>query len=273
MITRLVSVLAVVPKEMQARIPTILCIDDDSETLTVRRHFLQSSGYLVVTALSGMEGLRVLKAGAGIDLLLLDYRMPGMDGDEVAQKVRALYPTLPIVIASSVTQFPQQLHTVIDGYVQKGQDPDVLLSTIAKLLDSKSREAAPMDSSTSGRKTVLCAEDDEDQLTARKLVFESAGFDVLLAHSGPEALKLFQANQVDAVVLDYWMPQMKGLSVAREMKRLKPNIPVLVFSGFSSLPDETIGVVDTWMQKRDVEPEELLAEVNRLIENTRESSQ
>jgi len=68
-----------------------------------------------------------------------------------------------------------------------------------------------MESSNSGRKTVLCAEDDEDQLTARKLVFESAGLQCAVARSGPEALQLFQTNHVDAVVLDYWMPRMKGL--------------------------------------------------------------
>jgi CheY-like chemotaxis protein len=256
---------------MQERAPTILCIDDDSETLALRRHFLQSSGYSVVTASSGTDGLRALSDGAGVDLVLLDYMMPGMNGDEVAQKLKGQYPELPVVVVSAVAQLPERLSPVIDGYVQKGRDPDVLLGTVSEILTSRSRKAAPMGSSNSGRKTVLCAEDDPDQLTSRKLVFESAGFDVLLARSGPEALELFQRHPVDAVVLDYWMPRMKGLSVAREMKRLRPNTPIMVFSGFSSLPDETIGVVDTWLQKRDVEPDELLAEVKRLIDNARNS--
>ncbi|MGA7299076.1 MAG: response regulator [Candidatus Sulfotelmatobacter sp.] len=251
---------------MQDRVPTILCIDDDSETLALRRHFLQSSGYSVVTASSGLAGLQALSQGQGIDLVLLDYMMPGMDGDEVAQKLKRQNPQLPVVVVSAVAQLPEGLLTVIDGYVQKGQDPDVLLGTVLKILTSRGKEGAPMESSNLGRKTVLCAEDDEEQLTSRKMVFESAGFDVLLARSGAEALQLFQTHAVDAVVLDYWMPRMKGLSVAREMKQLRPNIPILVLSGFSSLPDETIGVVDTWLQKRDVEPGELLAEVNRLIE-------
>ena len=251
---------------MQDPVPTILCIDDDSETLALRRHFLQSSGYSVVTASSGTEGLQALSQARGIDLVLLDYMMPGMDGDEVAQKLKRQHPNLPVVVVSAVAQLPPRLLTVIDGYVQKGQDPDVLLGTVLKILASRSEEGASMESSNLGRKTVLCAEDDEDQLTARKMVFESAGFDVLLARSGAEALQLFQDHHVDAVVLDYWMPKMKGLSVAREMKQLRANIPILVLSGFSSLPDETIGIVDTWLQKRDVEPDELLAEVNRLIQ-------
>jgi CheY-like chemotaxis protein len=213
-----------------------------------------------------VEGLRALSESQGIDLVLLDYMMPGMDGDEVVQRLKKQHPRLPVVVVSAVAQLPQGLLTVIDGYVQKGQDPDVLLGTVLKILTSRSGEGAPMESSNPGRKTVLCAEDDEEQLTSRKMVFESAGFDVLLARSGAEALQLFQAHSVDAVVLDYWMPRMKGLSVAREMKQLRPNIPILVLSGFSSLPDETIGIVDTWLQKRDVEPGELLAEVNRLME-------
>jgi CheY-like chemotaxis protein len=251
--------------KMQDRVATILCIDDDSETLALRQHFLQSSGYSVITASSGVDGLRALSGGSEIDLVLLDYMMPGMDGDEVAHKLKGQYPQLPVVVVSAVAQLPPRLLTVIDGYVQKGQDPDVLLGTVLRVLTSRSGEAAPMESSNLGRKTILCAEDDEEQLTSRKLVFESAGFDVLLARSGTEALELFQAHPVDAVVLDYWMPRMKGLSVAREMKQRRPDIPILVLSGFSSLPDETIGIVDTWLQKRDVEPDELLAEVNRLI--------
>lgn len=253
--------------DMQGLPPTILCIDDDSETLALRRHFLQNCGYSVITASSGGDGLRALSEKKGIDLVLLDYMMPGMKGDEVAQEMKDQYPKLPVVVVSAVGDLPPSLMKMIDGCVQKGQELDVLLGTVSKILTSHGKEASTMQSSNPGRKTVLCAEDDEDQLTARKLVFESAGFNVLLARNGTEALQLFQTNHVDAVVLDYWMPRMKGLSVAREMKQIRPNTPIVVLSGFSSLPDETIGVVDAWLQKRDVNPDELVAELNRLILN------
>jgi CheY-like chemotaxis protein len=259
---------------MPDRIPTILCIDDDSETLALRRHFLQSCGYAVVTASSGPDGLRVISGKGSIDLILLDYMMPGMNGDEVARRLKGEYPKVPVVVVSAAAQLPPGLLTVIDGYVQKGQDPDILLGTVARFVKSK-REAieAKVDEkaeipipSDSERRTVLCAEDDEDQLSSRRLVFESAGFKVLLARSGTEALQVFRSHAVDAVVLDYWMPGMKGISVAREMKRIRPNTPILVLSGFAALPDETIGTVDAWLQKREVEPGELLAEVSRLTQ-------
>jgi CheY-like chemotaxis protein len=250
---------------MESTAPTILCIDDDSETLALRRYFLQSCGYSVLTASSGKDGLRALDRESSVDLVLLDYVMPGMKGDEVAEKLKGQHPQLPVIVVSAIAQLPQSLMNVIDGYVQKGQDPEVLLTTVSKILRSHGKEGVPMQSAEPGGKTILCAEDDEDQLLSRRLVFESGGFKVILARTGTEALELFRSNPVDAVVLDYWMPRMKGLTVAREMKLLRPGTPILVLSGFSSLPDETIGVVDAWLQKRDVEPGELLAEVNRLI--------
>ena len=257
---------------MQHHAPTILCIDDDADTLALRRHFLQSCGYSVVTASSGTDGLRLASESNAVDLVLLDYMMPGMDGDEVAHKLKIEHPNLPVVVVSAVAQLPPHFLTVIDGYVQKGQDPDVLLSAVSRLLKSNTKEAVLMKGSELEQKTVLCAEDDQDQLTSRRLVFESAGFNVLLARTGTEALEIFRTNPVDAVVLDYWMPGMKGISVARAMKQLRPDTPILVLSGLSALLDETIGVVDSWLQKRDVEPSELLNEVNRLIVQTRKNS-
>ena len=239
---------------------TILCIDDDRETLVVRERVLRSSGYDVLTASSGAAGLQALSSGAAIDLVVLDYMMPEMNGDEVAQKLKTRYPLIPIVAVSAVRLPPGMIETV-DAYVQKGQDVEVLLSTIARVLKN-SAEAAR--GGTANRKTVLCADDEVNELTARRLVFESAGFRVHVARNGQQALEVFQAQPVDAVVLDYFMPGMNGMSVAREMKRLRPEVPIVVVSGFASLPGETIGLVDAWMQKRDVEA--LLRELEQLIE-------
>ena len=115
------------------------------------------------------------------------------------------------------------------------------------------------------RMTVLCVEDEDSQLKLRKVLFESAGFDVLGARTGAEALELFRANVVDLVVLDYWMAGMNGLAVATELKRLRPSTPIMVLSGWTSLPGETIGLVDAWFQKAQVQPDELLTEAMKLV--------
>src|SRR5690349_12627784 len=114
--------------------------------------------------------------------------------------------------------------------------------------------------------TVLCVEDEEPQLQLRKLLLESGGFRVLAAQSGKQALDLFRNNTVDAVILDYFMPGMNGLVLARELKRLNPTIPIIIFSAYTSLPDEVIGTAEVWLRKAEIDPEDLLGHVRRLLD-------
>lgn len=115
------------------------------------------------------------------------------------------------------------------------------------------------------RTSVLCVEDEDSQLELRKILFEAAGFEFVGARTGAEALHLFRTREINAVVLDYWMASMNGLVVATEMKRERPSIPVIILSGFASLPGEGAGVVDAWLQKAHIQPEELIERVTELI--------
>jgi len=121
-------------------------------------------------------------------------------------------------------------------------------------------------------RTVLCVEDEDLQLRLRKSLFESRGFNVLLARSGREALEVLESMAVDGVVMDYWMAGMNGVALARAIKQSHPTTPIVVLSGFTSLPDETIGLVDRWFQKAQSEPEELLECVSDLIAARRNSA-
>jgi CheY-like chemotaxis protein len=113
----------------------LLCVDDDPNTLTLRRLVLQAAGYGVTTADSGANALGILAGRTKIDLVLLDYLMPGMNGDELALKLRHAYPQLPMIAISAVGQLPDALLQRVNAHVQKGQDPEVLLSTIKAVLD------------------------------------------------------------------------------------------------------------------------------------------
>ncbi len=239
----------------------VLCVDDDPDTLKLRKFLLEAAGYAVRTAGSGAEALALMSAQDSIDLVLLDYRMPGMNGDELAHKLRQQYPSLPLIAVSAVGQLPAAFLDTVDSHVQKGHDPEILLSAIAEVL-AQSRHS-PSDA-PAFRRTVLCVEDNPMELQLRKLLFESAGFLVLQARSASAALQLFASQRVDAVVLDYWLSDRNGTLVAEEMKRLRPRIPIVMLSGYSPLPGEGI-VVDGWLRKAEAEPEEIVNCVKRLI--------
>jgi CheY-like chemotaxis protein len=116
--------------------------------------------------------------------------------------------------------------------------------------------------------TILCIDDEEAGLTSRRRMLESAGYRVLYARSGKEGLELLDSEHVDVVLLDYWMPEQKGLEVARAIRRLKPRLPVVVLSGYASLGDEAIGLADEWFMKGDP-AENLLSKIADLVRKPR----
>jgi len=163
-------------------------------------------------------------------------------------------------VISAVDPLPDAFLKLIDGSVLKGQEPQVLISQIGEILNKKDTSDA------ANQRTVLCVEDEELQLMARKLLFESAGYRVLTARSFREAMEAFSATPVDAVVMDYWLSDQdgNGTALAEKMKRLRPLTPIVMLSGFTALPGEG-ALLDSWMRKAQIEPEKLVGEVDRLI--------
>jgi len=120
-----------------SRPSTILCIDDEAQILSLRKELLETYGFKVLVARSGRDGLRLLSEGHSVDLVLLDYIMPEMSGDRIAVEVKRLYPRLPIVVMSGFPDVPEALLTIVDGYVRKGQDPELVIGAITNVLASK----------------------------------------------------------------------------------------------------------------------------------------
>lgn len=243
----------------------VACIDDDADVLKVRKILLEASGYSVVTTTSAQELLGWLAGTGDIDVVLLDYLMPGMNGDELAQKLRQQYPHLPLVAISAVPQLPESMLRFVDATVQKGSDPKVLIATVASVLARPPGEKIA--AMQPAQLTVLCVDDEDLQLTMRKRLFESAGYRVLGARSANDAFDLFRSNHVDAVVMDYWLSGRgeNGTGLAQQMKRLRRQTPIVMLSGLGALPGEG-AIVDLWLSKSRIEPQALVAEVHRLIE-------
>ncbi len=119
--------------------------------------------------------------------------------------------------------------------------------------------------------TILCIDDEEPGRMLRKLLLESAGYDVLTAPSGREGLQLFRSQTVDAVIVDYWMADMNGLAVAKELRRLNRNTPIIVLSAYVPILDEAVGLADLWVRKGEENPEFLLAKLRELLDKRRQN--
>jgi CheY-like chemotaxis protein len=112
--------------------------------------------------------------------------------------------------------------------------------------------------------TILCVDDEAPALYLRRLVLENAGYRVLTATEVPQAMELFQGNQVDLVIADHLLRGATGGEVAHEMKRLKPDVPIMIFSGLAELP-EGAESADSFVSKGQ-SPTELLKQIADLLQ-------
>ena len=119
----------------------IVVIDDNANDLQVTRRFLERHGYVVSAATSGEDGLQ-LAASVMPDALVVDYRMPGMDGFEVTRRIKAdpQLHTIPVLLltgADSASYVVEGLGAGADDFVTKGSDTEILLARLRALLRVK----------------------------------------------------------------------------------------------------------------------------------------
>ncbi len=114
--------------------PTILCIDDDPKILELQRKILETNGYSVLSAPDGPTGI-ALAAEHPVDLVVLDFKMPGMDGGEVADVLFRKHPNLPVVICTGYFDaMPEWLRWFAVAILQKGDGPGALLAAIQDMI-------------------------------------------------------------------------------------------------------------------------------------------
>ncbi len=120
-------------------------------------------------------------------------------------------------------------------------------------------------SSDSIRPVILCVDDAEIALQVRKLVLTIAGYEVVTAGSGEEGLEQFKRDSIDLVIADHFLTDKTGTEIAREMKTIKPHVPILIVSASADTP-EGIEFADEFLPKGE-SPEKLLETIARLLKN------
>jgi CheY-like chemotaxis protein len=112
------------------------------------------------------------------------------------------------------------------------------------------------------KRTILCIDDDNSILRYERSLLERSGYIVLTTASAQQGLALAMKFQLDAVVLDYHMPEMSGHEVAAAIKRRRPEIRIVMFSA-SDIPEETVKLADAVVLKTEA-TRELLPTVSQL---------
>ncbi len=112
--------------------PVILSVDDEPALLYTREKILQGAGYEVLSAADGEKALEMF-ATHDVDLVVLDFQMPIMDGGIVAQQMKRRKPLVPIIIQSAFSA-AKVVVTCANCFIAKGEGPAALLEKIKPLL-------------------------------------------------------------------------------------------------------------------------------------------
>ena len=117
----------------------VLVIDDELEPVDLRSAVLSDSGYEVVSALNGGDGLRLVEIERP-DVVLLDLQMPGVAGFDVLRRVRTVRPDLPVIIVSGQADLNVARATLNEGavdYVSKSFEPEDVVRAVAAALTNR----------------------------------------------------------------------------------------------------------------------------------------
>ena len=223
--------------ETRARILVV----EDSGTQALRlRHFLEEAGFRVDCANTAGNALEKINKVLP-DLLITDYHLPGIPGDELCRRIRMNVNTrgLPILMLTSeeAAQVERQgLESGADDYVRKSEDDVILLIRVEVLL-RKSRVHAVFEAEQ-GRFAAARILVVEDSATYRALIareLSRAGFQVETAGAGAEALERLALENFDGVVLDMILPDMDGADICRRFvaarRTLDRSFAILMLTG------------------------------------------
>ncbi len=208
----------------------ILLVDDDETLLRVLTDFLLFEGYDVLQARDGREALRKIEERPP-DILILDISMPVMGGLEVLKKLQTTgdklrCPTLILTARSAMQGYFQGI--AIDGFLAKPCSQEELISNVRRILRLRRGEQKP---TGNGRPRLLLGEDDRRLAENLQEVFTEAGYELVVAETGPEVLEKAAAELPDGILLKELLPHMNG-SVVASLVRTMPStasIPVVLY--------------------------------------------
>ncbi|MDO9265025.1 MAG: response regulator [Desulfosalsimonadaceae bacterium] len=234
-----------------------LIVDDNQSNLDILRSALESAGIRVADLRNGMEVLATLEraiiTGNLFDCCIIDIRMPGMDGYEIARKIRAskkpVIAKLPLIAASSSLEHEPLLFANA-GYDQSIIKPvrreklfQVLNEVLkgnktpgSKQMMNNAADINAADADSFEQTRILVAEDSPDNRKLMKIMLENAGCVVTLAENGRKAVDTFldMPHYFDLILMDIQMPEMDGFGALNAIREKGFKIPIIALTAHAS---------------------------------------
>jgi DNA-binding response OmpR family regulator len=202
----------------------ILVVDNDSQIRELLYDALTKVGYKVSTTHSGKEALELARKQSP-ELILLDFKMPDMDGVALLEKIRCFDQKTKVLMITGFADDELERRARLagaSGFLRKTLGIDVILKAINDILQPKKRY---------GQEKILVVDDDQQISSLIRDFLSKKGFNVITAASGEEGLEKFKTEKPILVLLDVKLPGIDGILTLKRIREIDDKVGVIMITG------------------------------------------
>jgi two-component system CheB/CheR fusion protein len=263
----------------------ILLVEDDPATREMLELLFTGEGYRTACAADGKEALAMVARGTTRpDIIVADFNLPGgLTGLQVIAGVReTLHRVIPVVILTGDISTGTLREIARRGCIQRNKPvkAEELTRLVASLLveaqsppPEVSAKRPPETARHSPSPTVFVVDDDQAVREAMRALLEQAGRSVEIYASAGEFLQSYRPGRSGCLLVDARMPGMDGIELLDRLKAEGHSLPAIVITGYGDVPlaVRAMKAGAAGFIEKPVRPDELLASVGRVLEETRDS--
>ena len=206
----------------------VLVVDDNEDFCRNVTDILELKDYEVASAYDGFKGLELVKEN-GFDMVLMDVKMPVMDGVETYRKLKEITPATPVIMVTAFAVedlIREALREGAYGSLKKPLDFEQLFGLIEQ--------------ATGKGAMILVADDDEALCANMQEVLSDKGYRVSVAYDGNMAVEQAEKNNFDIMLLDMKLPALNGLETYLAIRAFRPNVVAIVITGYRQEMSELV---------------------------------
>ncbi len=209
----------------------ILIVDDNISLAKTLSLILSQKGFDAVTAYSGAEALEQVSINQDFDVVLMDVKMPVMNGVETFKKMKEKIPNATVIMMTAYA-----VEDLIQEAIQEGaygviHKPIDIEDSIRLIKDAKEKRDGAF---------ILIVDDDSGSLITFKNILVKKGYKVLTSSDGSEAIDIAARNNFDIIFLDLKLPTLNGFETYLKIRESKPDVIAVLITGHFDTMEDTI---------------------------------